>query len=126
MSPCMVTTVHCTRTVMSYSGQSSDLTCIRTTQLSLSVTWYPSAYMLMIPKHTCPKHTRNLKNHLQSILQNCTDDVKHWMTRSWLKLNDHETEFIMFCPKVTLEQVKALSLPVGSCTVDQRHYVASI
>ena len=46
-------------------------------------------------------------------LEDCIEDVRLWMAKNFLKLNDTDTEFIMFsCPR-DVEKVKEVTADVG-------------
>ena len=56
-------------------------------------------------------------NQVMSKLENCIEDIKIWMERNFLKLNDSKTEFIVFGSKLNLGNVSVSPITVGDCKI---------
>jgi hypothetical protein len=59
-------------------------------------------------------------------LEACLNEVKHWMSANWLKLNDSKTEFIVFGDKKSLSNLDINSIIVGDSDVAAVQCVKSI
>ena len=51
-------------------------------------------------------------------LELCIKEIRQWMAKNWLKLNDAKTEFIVFGPKKSLDAIKTDSVIVGDARID--------
>ena len=65
--------------------------------------------MLMTPNYT---HTSEEVSVLER-LEHCIEDLRHWMNRNRLKLNDNKTEFIVFGTPHKLTQINTTLIKVG-------------
>ena len=64
--------------------------------------------------------TVNLKgntNQVMSKLDNYIENIKIWMERNFLKLNDSKTEFIVFGSKLNLGNVSVSPITVDDCKI---------
>ena len=59
-------------------------------------------------------------------LETCLNEVKHWMSVNWLKLNDSKTEFVVFVDKKSLSNLDINSIIIGDSDVAAIQCVKSI
>ena len=59
-------------------------------------------------------------------LEACLEEVRQWMGRNWLKLNDSKTEFIVFGNRTFLPHISNALLTLGECSIPQNECVKSI
>lgn len=54
-------------------------------------------------------------NHLSAVndLIQCINEVRHWMTKNFLQLNDDKTEILLVCPKALRQQISSLLTPLS-------------
>ena len=50
-------------------------------------------------------------------LELCIEDIRQWMARHFLKLNENKTEFMVFGSKTDLDRVTGCSITVGGCKI---------
>ena len=59
-------------------------------------------------------------------LEICLQEVRIWMARNWLKLNDLKTEFIIFGAKKYLSVFQNATITIGDCSISSVKSVKSI
>ena len=59
-------------------------------------------------------------------LSDCIKDLKDWMIRDQLKLNDNETEYLHIGTRKQLEKVKFSSITVGDALIEAKPEVRNL
>ena len=59
-------------------------------------------------------------------LEVCLEEVRQWMARNWLKLNDSKTEFIIFGGRKNVELYRNVTCKLGNSDIAQSDSVKSI
>ena len=59
-------------------------------------------------------------------MEQCMDELRHWMNVNKLKLNDDKSEFIIFGTTKSLKQVKTRNIRIGNCTINAVSSVRNI
>ena len=59
-------------------------------------------------------------------LEMCLEEIRQWMARNWLKLNDSKTEFIIFGGKKNIDKFKDVTIRLGDSDICQSESVKSI
>ena len=59
-------------------------------------------------------------------IENCTEDIRRWMTLNMLKLNDNKTELIFLGTRQQLAKLSDVSMRIGSTTVLPVDYVCNL
>ena len=50
-------------------------------------------------------------------LEVCIEDIRQWLARHFLKLNENKTEFMVISSKTDLDHVTDYSITVGGCKI---------
>ena len=66
------------------------------------------------------------EDHAITRLENCLNDVRIWMARNSLKMNESKTDFIIFGSKHSLKSVKTNHVTIGGCNVQMSNSVKNI
>ena len=61
-----------------------------------------------------------------SKLNNCISDIRVWMIKNKLKINDSKTEFIVFRSPQAKQDLSDLSVSVGDCVIAQSSKVRDL
>ena len=60
-----------------------------------------------------PNHSEEAMNRLES----CIEDIRNWMSKNFLKLNEKKTEFIIFGTKTDLSKIEEWTVTVGDSII---------
>ena len=59
-------------------------------------------------------------------LEACLADVRLWMAKNYLKLNDKKTDFLIFCKPAAENKIQTKSIKIGNCDITPSSCVTNI
>ena len=59
-------------------------------------------------------------------MERCTEEIRNWMARNMLKLNDEKTEFIIFGTHQQLKKIDNITIRIGSKIIIPAEHVRNL
>ena len=69
---------------------------------------------------------RILQQECVLVIEDCTADIRRWMSTNLLKLNDSKTEFIVFRNRQQLSKIDHILIGVGNTGIGPMEFVRNI